>query len=407
MHVLYVTASLPYSAGETYIVGEVLELQRQGHRVTLAPVRPLQAAFHADAGSLIDATLKEGILSLAVARAAIAECFHAPKRALRALQLIAASRNIKVLVKNLLVYPKGLWLGAVARANDIDHIHAHFASTPATVALIAHTVSGIPWSFTAHRWDITENNLANIKGATATFARAIDRRGATELADLMEPPSHRKVRLIHMGVDLPVDEPEPPTRQAGPLRVLMAARIDEFKGHHDAIEAIARLTSRGFDVILHCAGDGPARPAMMDIAARLGVLERCRFPGLVEHSALLTQLRTQAWDVALLPSVESGASREGIPVFLIEAMAAGIPVVATNTGGIPELIAGDGGILVPQLDPSAIADAIQLLAEDESTRRRLVINGYRQVRDHFSVEGSVSALITNLLGHSNASKASD
>lgn len=394
MHLLYVTSSLPFSFEEAFIAPEILEIRRRGHRVTVVPIRPRRAVLHGDARLLTDVTIARPLLSLSILGGALAEIVGAPRRALGSARWLAKSRDVRVLVKNLSVLAKGLWLARVARRQGVDHIHAHFASTNATVALVAGHHAGIPWSFTAHRWDITEDNLLETKARAARFARVIDVRGARELAGLAGPHGD-KIRLIHMGVVLG-PEPRPVERPRGPLRVLLAARIDGLKGHRVALQAIARLKAAGADALLHCAGDGPLRHACEREARALGLVECVQFPGWVDHQELLSQLRDRRWDVALLPSLESRASREGIPVFLIEAMAAGVPVVATRTGGIPELLDGGAGLLVPQQDAGAIAEALTRIAADDDLRRRLAVAGRRRVRDQFAIEAMASALLREI-----------
>ena len=395
MHLLYVTAALPFSFGETYIVPEILEVQRRGHRVTVIPIRPRRPVIHEDARLLIDSTIAEPVLSLSIVGKALASVVRTPSLAVRSALLLATSRNVHVLLKNLVVFSKGLWLARVARRRGVDHIHAHFASTSATAALVASVVSGIPWSFTAHRWDISENNLLDKKAQAAKFARAIDARGGQELATFAGAHRH-KVRVIHMGVVLHPPGPERDGRPRGPLRVLLGARFDEFKGHRYAVEAVARLKAAGVDVSLQCAGNGPLKATIEKYASALDLLDLVQFPGFIDHQELLTQLRDHRWDVALLPSIETSKSREGIPVFLIEAMAAAVPVVATNTGGIPELLDGGAGVLIPQQDAGAIAEALARLAADGDLRRQLADAGIRRVRDQFTIESTVSALLDEI-----------
>ncbi len=395
MHLVYVTSALPFSFEETFIVPEILELQRRGHRVTVIPIRPRRAVIHEDARRLTDSTIAKPVLSPAILGHALAEIVRAPTLALRSAWLMATSRNIRVLLKNLAVFPKGLWLARIARQQGVDHIHAHFASTSGTVALIAGFISGIPWSFTAHRWDISENNLLDKKAQAAKFARAIDARGGQELATFAGAHRH-KVRVIHMGVALPPPSSRKEGRPRGPLRVLLGARFDEFKGHRYAVEAVARLKAAGVHVSLQCAGDGPLRAAVEKYAGALDLLDRVQFSGFIDHQELLTKLQEHRWDVALLPSVETSESREGIPVFLIEAMAAVVPVIATDTGGISELLNGGAGVLIPQQDAKAIAEVLARLAADSDLRRELADAGVRRVRDQFTIESTVSALLDEI-----------
>lgn len=392
MHLLYVTAALPLTSGETFIAPEILELQRRGHRITLVPTRPRRAIVHGDANRLSDFTLAEPLMSLSILTNALAEIKRAPALAVKSALLVASSRGVLTFLKNVTVFPKGLWLARIAMQHGVDHIHAHWASTSATVAAIASLVSGIPWSFTAHRWDIPENNLLKKKAESAKFARTIDEQGARELAALIQPHQY-KVNTIHMGVAFCHNESIRNGKERAVLQVLLAARFVEVKGHQYAIEAVAHLKNAGVDISLQCAGEGPWQAAVEKHAKSLGVSDRVQFLGLLDHELLLSRLREHHWDVALLPSIRTKISVEGIPVFLIEAMAAGVPVVSTNTGGIPELLHNGAGLLVPERDSVAIADALGRLANDGDLRRQLGEAGMQRVRTKFTIEYTVSALL--------------
>lgn len=392
MHIIYVTAGLPFSRGETFFVPEVLELRRRGHRVTVIPVRPKGPVAHADARPLTAFSIAEPLLSLAIAGGALAEAVRAPSMVVRSVVQVVRAQRASVALKNLAVLPKALWLARLARGAGADHIHAQWAGTTATVALVASSLSGVPWSFTVHNWDVPEGNLLERKARSARFVRTIDARGEQELAGLAGV-DRRKLRVIHLGVELPTRHPAARVRDTGPLRVLLGARLDHGKGHRFAFQAVAQLKANGVDVSLHCAGDGPLRRVLGTYARTLGVLDRVHFLGLVDHQDLLAQLRQHRWDVALLPSIETGKEREGIPVMLMEAMAAGVPVVSTGTGGIPELLGGGAGVLIPQQDAGATADALARLAHDERLRRQLAEAGLRRVRERFHVESSVGAVL--------------
>jgi colanic acid/amylovoran biosynthesis glycosyltransferase len=393
MNLMYVTSSLPGGSAETYIVPEIEELQKRGHRITVIPVRP-RAAFHADARRLASSSITTRLLSVSVIVAAAREFLRSPNRVVRAASMVVTSRNARVLVKNFLVFPKGLWLAGVARGLAVDHIHAHWASTSATVALIAATVADIPWSFTAHRWDISENNLLRQKARTAKFVRVIGERAAADLSKLIRG-HQEKLRVIHMGVPLS-DRPSSSPDRVIPLRVLLGARFVEVKGHRFALDAVRNLKSGGVEVSLECAGDGPLRRRVERYARELDVIDCVHFVGLMDHQDLLVQLRGHRWDAAILPSIETSKQWEGIPVVLMEAMAARVPVVATKTGGIPELLEGGAGVLVPERDSDAIAEALTSLAVDPHRRHRLAEAGFERVRDRFTIETTVSSLLAEI-----------
>src|SRR5262249_25704898 len=153
----------------------------------------------------------------------------------------------RILAKNVAVFPKGLWLGRRLRALHVDHLHAHWASTSSTMALIASDVSGVPWSLTAHRWDIRENNLLQIKASKACFIRAISRRGARSLA-AQAVVSGERLLVLHMGIALPGPSRTPPWQaESTDLAVVCIADFVEVKGHRCLVDALRLLRDRGTD----------------------------------------------------------------------------------------------------------------------------------------------------------------
>jgi glycosyltransferase involved in cell wall biosynthesis len=119
-----------------------------------------------------------------------------------------------------------------------------------------------------------------------------------------------------------------------------------------------------------------------------------RFLGYVPHEELLRRYRLRGIDFVVLPSVTLGKNQhEGIPVCLMEAMACGIPVVSTSTGGIAELLRDGAGVMVPPADPQALADAIERLVLDPDLRRKLAQAGRRRVEEEFAVEATAGKLM--------------
>jgi colanic acid/amylovoran biosynthesis glycosyltransferase len=388
--VVYLTARLPFGVGEPFIVPELDELERRGCRVEVVPVRSSGEVVHADAERFARRENCVPLLSLEIARAAVGELLRRPAAVARALGTIGRSRNPSVLLKNLVVLPKALWLARRARQLDADHIHAHWAGTSATVALVAGEVAGIPWSLTAHRWDIAEDNLLRAKAERACFVRAISAHGAAELAAFAALPGWSPW-VLHMGVHLPQREEGPSS--GGPLRVLVPARLVEKKGHVHLLDAAGLLRARGVEVQVDLAGDGPLEPLLRGRAAQLG-LDGVAFLGHVSHDELLDRMASGRWDAVVLSSVvtESG-ELEGIPVALVEAMACGLPVIGTATGGIPELLDGDAGLLVSPGDPEALANAVERLAGHPALRAELAGRGRARVEEGFSADRVASALL--------------
>jgi colanic acid/amylovoran biosynthesis glycosyltransferase len=375
---------LPFGPMEAFFIPEIRELRRRGHEVVVVPMWPRGPVAHDDAREMLDATLQQPVISTEIALAAAAQIARAPVRAARAAGTVLRSRSPRLLAKNSSVFAKGLWLAGVARRIGADHLHAQWGATTATMALVAHEATRIPWSFTVHRWDISENNILLHKARSARFVRAISHRGASAVAARVGPHAH-KVRVLHMGVDLPVRGIHPVT-SGSKLRVITAANLLEIKGHRYLLDATAALASRGVDVRVELAGGGPLEQQLRGQIASLGLADKITLLGVLPHAELLAGLQSGRWDAAVLPSITlPDGEQEGIPVFLMEAMASGVPVVSTDTGGIPELVSADAGMLIPEKDSATLATALERLARDPDLRRRFAEGGLRVVQRDFAV----------------------
>jgi colanic acid/amylovoran biosynthesis glycosyltransferase len=380
--VVYVTARLPFGDGEPFVATEVRALERVGWDVTVVPVRGSGEIVHEDARDL--KAVSAPLVSRPIVRAAAAEMAGSLRAAGASFATVSSSRPPRVLVKNVSVLPKAYWLARLATRLAADHIHAHWAGTSSTMALVASRLSGIPWSLTAHRWDIAENNLLRAKAGEASFVRAISEHGAAELRQLVGDPAFSPV-VLYMGVELPAG-PFLPSSAPGPLRILTAARLVEKKGHAVLIEAVRTLRSRGVPVRVDLAGAGPLESRLRDQVRQSGLDDDVLFLGTVSHCDLLARLRAGEWDVTALPSVVTASGElEGIPVSLLEAMACAIPVVGTPTGGTPELLDGGAGLLVHPGDAHALAEGVEKLARDEELRATLGLAGRRRVEERFDV----------------------
>lgn len=391
MRVVYITSSFPVGPGEAFLIPEIQELQRQGCAVKIVPLYPRGQVVHKVAKGLMKTAIIRPLISFEILTVAAREFLYSPRRAFQALTLLI-TLNPRHLLKNVIVYPKGLWLAGMTRRWRAEHIHAHWAATTASLAMVASHVSGVPWSLTAHRWDVVENNLLRRKAMHARFFRCISEK--TKSMSLERGVPEEKLLVLHLGVCLPElsgvsARREPPARDAFVL--LCPAAFLPVKGHRYLIEALVHLPGR---VHLWLAGDGPLRSELESQIERLGVKERVRFLGHLAHEQLLNLYRDHQVDAVVLPSVDLGDGlNEGIPVALMEAMAFGYPVIATATGGIPELLKDGAGLLVPDKSSQALATAILRLLTDENLGRETGKRGRLRVLKEFSAVEVAQTLI--------------
>lgn len=397
MKIIYITQRLPFGTGETFIVPEVDALLAAGHEVLIIPRVSREPVIHDDVGALVPRT-RSLPGALAVARAVASQVAGEPRETLQAFWQLRCTQPRWRAILNAKATAQGIWVGRMAKAWGADHIHAHWSYLTATLAMSASAVSGIPWSFTAHRYDIVRNNLLAHKLRSARFGRFIGRE--TLALARTRVPRHAMTRaiLLHMGVSLP---PRPsgrtPTR-ATPI-VLCPARFVPVKGHRYLLEAVARLKWKGVPFALWLAGDGPERKTLVRQIQRLGLGDDVRMLGTVPHAELLRLYRERAVDCVVLPSLDLGrGEHEGISVALIEAMAYGVPTLATRTGGLPELLDGGAGVLVPPADAVALAHALERLLSSASLRSDLAHAARQRVKQDFDVEAIARELVRRFAG---------
>jgi glycosyltransferase involved in cell wall biosynthesis len=264
------------------------------------------------------------------------------------------------------------------------------------MALIASRITGIPWSLTAHRSDIVANNLLREKAMSASMLRAISQDGKRMLLE-RGVENDGKLRVLPMGVAIPPQAP-----LMGPPRnvVLCPADLLEVKGHRYLLWAWRLLQDRGIQGELWLAGEGELRDALMQLCDKLAIRSTVKFLGTVAHSSLLELYAKGLVSAVALASVDLGhGCHEGIPVSLVEAMSYGIPVIATNTGGIPELIEPGTGVLVPARDPVSLADAMQRILSDHSLAQELGQRGRRHVIETRNVVSIAASLEAIFRGH--------
>src|SRR5215469_9023991 len=281
------------------------------------------------------------------------------------------------------------YLVDVLSRSPADHLHAHFASTPTRVALFAHRLSGIPYTFTAHAKDIfvsdPEAFRVKLEGARAVVTCTQYNRDF--LSKQYGPLCDGKVHCIYHGLDISQFKfTLPLNAEAGEPLVLSVARLVEKKGLGDLIAAadILRRRRRVFQVEI--IGSGPLRETLKGEGKRLGLADRLKLSGAQAHDVVCAAY--QRASVFVLPCViAANGDRDGIPNVLLEAMASGVPVVSTPVSGIPELIeSGVDGLLVPANEPAAIAEAIEKLLTSPQLRESLARAARAKIESLFSLD---------------------
>jgi glycosyltransferase involved in cell wall biosynthesis len=382
MRIAYVVPSWPPDPTEPFVVNEMVEVQEAGHEIVVAALYagPDSGLRHGTYARLRpSAVLPPALFDLRVLGLALAALVRHPWRVLRALAGLhrAAGTNPYSHARLLAVTPKGLATGWRLRRLGVDRIHAHFANERADSAAIAAAVSGVPFSFTAHAFDIysidpkRRNDTLAWKLAHAVQAFGVSDYAVARLRAHLPLAEHDRVATAYVGIPMALFRPEPPPSDAGGLRLVCVARFQEKKGLDTLLAAAALLRDAGVRFTLRIFGDGPLRPALEAERDRLRLGDVVHLGGPIPQEAVAEELR--AAHVFVMPCREDRrGDMDGIPTVFMEAMATGRPVVSSAISGIPELVRDDEtGLVVPPDDPAAVAAAVRRLAEDAALRNRL------------------------------------
>jgi glycosyltransferase involved in cell wall biosynthesis len=267
-----------------------------------------------------------------------------------------------------------------------DVLHAHFATSATACARELARELGLPFTFTAHRYDIYAKPPPDFadRAAAAAAVVTVSDANAAYLTQTFGVPAGR-ITVIPCGVD--TESFRPDGTRPTPPEVVCVARLKPFKNQRLLLDACALLRARGVEFRCVLVGDGPCRDELEAQRRRLGLDGVVELVGPAVASQVLRWWQRAA--VAVLPS-----ESEGMPVCLMEAAACGVPAVATAVGGNPELVVdGVTGLVVPPGDSGALATALERLLREPGLARRMGEAARRRAEDRFSVVRQVDALL--------------
>lgn len=352
---------------------------------------------HAEARALLPRSLSVPYLfSLRILRANLTMLLRRPGRYGHALARLATSgwRSPEYLVKSLVCFPKAVWLAHWSLANGVTHLHAAWASYPASAALVASEIAGVPFSFSGHAHDIFERSThLPEKLRRAQFVTTCTATNRRHLRALAPDGTGARVTVVHHGFSMP--RLAPSVSPGDPLPILSVGTLNGHKGFEYFIDALAQLRYEGLDFRGTIVGGGPLEGSLRARVARAGL------DGIVTMTGALTQAEVMPHyaQARVFVLVAQPEWHWGIPNVIVEALAAGNAVITTRFGSVEELITdGETGLLVPPKDPAALAAAIRRLAEDPSLRARLSAAGHAVVARDFDLERCVDFYVRRFQG---------
>lgn len=385
---------VPQFPGQTHVFfwREIAALEARGMRVHLLSTRmpPPGLISHDWSGAAMARTTYLGRLEPLPALGGLT---HAPWRA-----VLAEGAGRAFLRDVLIAPPAARALMAHARRRGIAHVHAHSCGRAALICALARRMGGPRYSLTLHGPLSDYGPGQGFKWREADFATVITRKLLAEVRTALGPDLPDDVVVQPMGVDtdgfvreVPYRAPEP----GRPLRLFACGRLNVVKGHQDLLSALRLLLDRGVAVTVDIAGEDDAgghgyRAGLQAHLDALGLAGHARLLGAVSGDEV--RARLMAADVFALASWH-----EPLGVAYMEAMAACVPVIGTDAGGVRELITdGETGLLVPPKNPEALAGAIARLAGDPNLCLRLSAAGRAHVVAGYDSARGAEALIAGI-----------
>jgi len=260
---------------------------------------------------------------------------------------------------------------------EVTHLHAHFGTNPAAVAMLCKILGGPNYSFTVHgpeEFDDPEGFSLGKKIENCKFVVAISNFGRSQLMRQCSHEHWSKIKIIHCTVDNSfLAEPATPIPESP--RLLCVGRLCEQKGQLLLIKALRLLDQKGIDFQMVLAGDGEMRPVIEELIARYKLQDKISITGWLSSEQVKYEIKASR--VMVLPSFA-----EGLPVVIMEALALSRPVVSTYIAGIPELVEPCiNGWLVPAGNVDILANTLEkVLSADKGQLERMGQVGARIVK---------------------------
>jgi glycosyltransferase involved in cell wall biosynthesis len=406
MKVAYLINQYPKTS-HTFIRREIQALERAGVEIFRISIRGWDAPL-VDPDDVVERkktryVLQSGVLALllGVFRTALSH----PVLFVRALVLTFRMgwRAERPLPVHFVYLAEACLICRWLQSETVQHLHAHFGTNSAEVAMLAHQLGGPSWSFTVHgpeEFDKPHFIGLPEKIRRSSFVVAISSYGRSQLFRLVAPSLWTKIHVVRCGLDRTFFEvPTDRVKKPNSTRFICVGRICEQKGQLLLLRAAARLRlkSANFEVVF--AGDGEMREELDRAIAHEGLDDLVRITGWIDSSRIREELLDAT--ALVLPSFA-----EGLPIAILEAMSLSRPVISTFVGGIPELVVNDkNGWIVPAGDLELLLDAMEKCIRtpksdlDEMGRlsRQTILHSYNVDIEVKTLQGLYQGIVKSVL----------
>ena len=376
--VIFINSVFP-CLSETFVFDQYEALNSDGLNMRIvsnnhpaeSEVHPRMRAIQSKVDYLCDVSLSDMLF------AHLAALWRAPGRYIKSLARIPWSEEtLKVTLGH--VTGAALILHRYC-SGDLPLLHAHFTYGAAAVAMWAKRMGGVPYVLTLHGSDVNFDNPSDLlcKIGEADAVVSISQYNVDFLRGRYPRFAIPRVMVLPLGVP-PAQAPVLTQPTFGVLRLITVGRLSNHKAQHVLIDACALLEQRRISFTCRIVGEGPLRPQLESLIAKHQLGGKLQLLGPRFHDEVLA-LYGDA-DLFVLCSVA-----EGMPIVLMEAMRAGLPVISTSIGAIPELVQ-DAGVLVPASDAFALADAIEQFASSGQDAARMKKRGAEIIAKQFDLK---------------------
>lgn len=400
LHILYLLNQFPVLS-ELFVLNEITGLIDLGHNVYIISInRPHEKKVHNNVKSysLMNKTTYLESMPYSykqILKAAIAALFTD-----RTLLIKEKFQLLKLCYDNdmdglgVKLFLSCLAIIKIIKDKGINHIHCHFAYKNVQWAYLIHQVLKIPYTFTTHANDIFVNRPYQNIQKWAVHAKkviTISEFNKKYMSREFNIPSD-KIEVVTCSKYLDTLEPVQEYTRS-PFRIISVSRLVEKKGYPYLIQACKILKDRGIAFSCTIHGEGEERPLLEKLIQENRLEYDIRLGVALTHDEVITFMKTGS--VFVLPCIRTDNNdMDGLPNVLLESMVMEIPTISTNISGIPELIEdGVNGIIVPQKDPLALAEAIIKVRDNPNFTERIRKKGKERVLQAFDVNKNVRKLV--------------
>jgi glycosyltransferase involved in cell wall biosynthesis len=388
LKVAYIISQFP-SYDETFVTRELKALVDLGVDLTIFPLKPCRdRVIHEDARALLVRTRYLPFVSFRNLMNMLYLTTRYPIRVIRSICQVLAPSIIQPLnlLKLMYVFPKMLSCARYITEEGYSHIHAHWATIPTDCAMILARLTGVSFSFTGHAHDIfLKNSTLGRKLNEAEFVLTCNGENKKHLVRTFPDVDESKIIISYHGIDLQEYLPKKlnnARKGRVPFEILGVGSLFECKGFEYLIRACSELSHSGIDYRCKIIGGGHLHGKLDALIRQLNLQDRVELLGYMSQGEIVRYY--QDADIFVLPALLK--IHWGIPNVLLESLAVGTPIVCTPLPALKELMNGRTcGYTIPEKNPAAIAEVIEMCARDGNELLAFGAEGRRRIEERFDL----------------------